>query len=86
MKRALLLNIIVRECAPILELLAGKNETLLIRRDALFVLNLGLDVVNGVRGLNLERDSLAGESLDEDLHASTETKDWVEGVKDEGVT
>ena len=85
MKRALLLDIIVRECAPVLELLAGKNEALLIGRNALLVLDLGLDVVNGVRGLNLERDSLAGESLDEDLHASTETKDWMEGDKDEGV-
>jgi hypothetical protein len=35
--------------------------------DAL-TLDLGLDIVNGVRGLNLEGDSLTREGLDEDLH------------------
>jgi hypothetical protein len=30
----------------------------LIRRDALLVLNLGFDVVNSVRRLNLQRDGL----------------------------
>ncbi len=31
-------------------------------------LNLGLDIVDGVRGLHLEGDGLAREGLDEDLH------------------
>ena len=44
-------------CAPILKLLAGKNETLLVRGDALFVLYFRLDVVDGIRRLNLEGDS-----------------------------
>ena len=35
----------------------------------LLVLDLGLDVVNGIRGLDLEGDGLAGEGLDKDLHA-----------------
>ena len=34
----------------------------------LLVLDLGLDIVDGVRGLNLEGDGLAREGLDEDLH------------------
>jgi hypothetical protein len=34
----------------------------------LHTLNLALHIVDGVRGLNLERDSLAGEGLYEDLH------------------
>ena len=32
------------------------------------VLDLGLDIVNGVGGLHLEGDGLAGEGLHEDLH------------------
>jgi hypothetical protein len=36
---ALLLNIVVRESASVLKLLAGENQTLLVRRDALLVLN-----------------------------------------------
>ena len=31
-------------------------------------LDLGLDVLNGVRGLDLKGDGLPGEGLDEDLH------------------
>ena len=33
MKGALFLNVVVRECASILELLAGEDEALLVRRD-----------------------------------------------------
>ena len=35
----------------------------------LFILNLRLDVVDSIRGLDLEGDGLAGKSLNEDLHA-----------------
>ena len=38
------------------------------RRLTLLVLDLGLDVVDGVGRLDVERDGLAGEGLDEDLH------------------
>ena len=38
----LLLDVVVRKGATVLELLAGKDETLLIGGNALFVLNLGL--------------------------------------------
>ena len=52
----------------IFELLAGKDESLLVGRDAFLVLDLGLDVVDGVRGLHLQSDGLASEGLHEDLH------------------
>ena len=42
-QRRLLLDVVVRQRAAVLELLAGKDETLLVRWDALLVLNLGLD-------------------------------------------
>jgi hypothetical protein len=74
----LLLNIVVRESAAILELLASEDQALLVRGDALLVLDLGLDIVNRVRGLDLEGDGLAREGLDEDLHTATQTKDEVE--------
>lgn len=31
-------------------------------------LDLGLDIVDGIGGLNLERDGFTREGLDEDLH------------------
>eukprot|EP00953_Heterococcus_sp_UTEX-ZZ885_P035472 18313-Heterococcus_DN1.PRE.3 len=43
---ALLLDVVVAQSAAILELLASEDETLLIRGDALLVLDLLLDVVN----------------------------------------
>ena len=41
----LLLDVVVREGAAVLELLAGKDEALLVGRDALLVLDLGLDLL-----------------------------------------
>ena len=50
----------------------------MIRRDPLLVLDLSLDVVNGVRRLHFQRDGLASERLHEDLHSATKAKDEVE--------
>ncbi len=58
--------------------LTGKDETLLVGRNAFLVLNLGLDVLNCVRGLHLERDRLSGEGLDEDLHPAAKTQNQME--------
>ena len=68
MKSGLLLDIVIRESAAVFELLSSENQTLLIRRNSFLILNLYLDVVNGVTGLDIERDGLARQSLDEDLH------------------
>jgi hypothetical protein len=68
MKGGLLLNVVIRESAAVLKLLAGENQALLVGGDTLLVLNLGLDVVDSVGRLNLEGDGLAGQGLDEDLH------------------
>ena len=63
MEGRLLLDVVIGESAAILKLLAGENQALLVRRDTLLVLDLALDVVDGVRGLDLKGDGLAGESL-----------------------
>ena len=69
MERRLLLNIVVGQRSSILELFAGEDQTLLIRGDALLVLDLRLDVVDGVAGLDIEGDGLTGEGLDKNLWA-----------------
>ena len=43
------------------------------------VLNLRLDVVDGVRRLDLKSDGLARQGLHEDLHTTTQTEDQVKG-------
>jgi len=75
----LLLDVVIREGPSILELLAGKDQTLLVRGDAFLVLDLGLHRLDGVRALHLEGDGLPREGLDEDLHSTTETEHQVEG-------
>ena len=67
-KGRLLLDVVVTQSATVFKLLTSEDQTLLVRRNALLVLNLGLHIVNRVRGLNLERDRLASQGLDEDLH------------------
>jgi len=60
----LLLDVVVGESAAILELLSCEDQTLLIRGNALLVLNLALDIVNGIRRLDLKGDGFSGEGLD----------------------
>lgn len=59
MQSTLLLDIVVTQGTSVLELFTGKDETLLIRGDALLILDFGFDVVDGVRWLNIERDGFA---------------------------
>ena len=77
-KGRLLLDIVVGKGATVLELFSGKDEALLVGRDTLLVLDLRLNIVDGVGGLDLESNGLAGEGLHEDLHATTEAEDQVE--------
>ena len=67
-QRGLFLDVVVRQGTVILKLLTRKNQALLIRRDALLVLNFLLDPLNRVRRIDVQRNGFARESLDEDLH------------------
>ena len=67
MESRLLLDVVVRKSASILKLLSGKDKTLLIRWDSLLVLDLGLDVVNSVRWLDIKSDGFTSQSFDENL-------------------
>ena len=42
-------------------------------------LNLSLDILNTVAGFNLQGDGFAGQGLHEDLHASSQPQDQMEG-------
>merc|ERR1719278_1381073 len=80
MKSGLLLDVVVRQCTPIFKLFTGKDQSLLIWGNAFLVLDLGLNILNGVGCLNLKGDGLASQGFDENLHASTETEDQVKGT------
>ena len=62
----------IRIVSPsILELLSCEDQSLLIWGNALLVLDLGLNVLDGVRGLHLQGDGLASQSLHENLHSES---------------
>ena len=62
-KGGFLLNIVIRKGSAVLKLLSSENQALLVGGDALLVLDLRLDIVDGIRGLDLEGDGLAGDYL-----------------------
>ena len=73
------MDVVIRQASSVFELFSGEDKSLLIWGNSFLVLNLGLDVLDRVGGLDLEGDGLAGQGLDEDLHASAQTKDEMEG-------
>lgn len=68
MEGRLLLNVVVGQSTAVLQLFTRKNQTLLVGRDALLVLDFRLDIFDGVGGLDLKGDGLAGEGFHENLH------------------
>ncbi|KAJ7946248.1 hypothetical protein O6P43_031208, partial [Quillaja saponaria] len=74
MKRGLFLYVVVSKGTAIFQLFPSKDQPLLVRGNAFLILDLGLNVVNSVGALNLQGDGLPGESLNKDLHPTTETE------------
>ena len=68
MKGRFLLDIVIRQSSAILQLLSGKDQSLLIRGNAFLVLDLLLDVVNGVRSFHFKGDGLASKGLNKNLN------------------
>merc|ERR1712240_76840 len=79
MEGRLLLDVVVGKRPSVLELLAGEDQPLLVWGNSFLVLNLSLDVLNAIASLDLQGDGLAREGLHEDLHASSQPEDKVEG-------
>ena len=67
-KCGLLLDVVVRKYTVILKLIAREGQPLLARRNSFLVLDLGLDIVDSIRCLDVQGNGLAGESFHEDLH------------------
>jgi hypothetical protein len=63
----LLLDVVISQSAAIFQLLASEDQSLLVRRNALLVLDLLLDIVNGVGRLDFQSNCLTSEGLNENL-------------------
>ena len=79
MEGRLLLDVVVAEGSAVFELLSGEDESLLVWWDSFLVLDLGLDVLDGVCWFDIKSDGLTSEGLDEDLHTTSESEDEMEG-------
>merc|ERR1712235_183985 len=79
MEGGLFLDVVVGQSPSVLQLFTGEDQPLLVRGDALLVLDLGLHVLDAIASLNLQGDGLAGQSLDEDLHTTSQSEDEMEG-------
>ena len=66
----LFLDVVVRESASVVQLLAAENEALLGGGDSLLGVELGLDRLDGVRRLDLEGCGIASQCSAEDLHVA----------------
>lgn len=67
MQSRLFLNVVIEQGAHS-QLFASKDQPLLVRGEARFVLDVDLHIFNGVIGLNLEGDGLTSQSLNKDLN------------------
>ena len=81
MERRLLLDVVVTQRAAVLELLAREDQPLLVRRDALLVLDFLFDVVYRVARFDVQRDGLARQRLDEDLRARARRRRGARGAR-----
>jgi len=77
-ERGLLLDIVIRERTAILQLLACKDKTLLVWWNTFLILDLGLDIVDRIRSLDVKGDGLARQGFHEDLHATAQAQYQVE--------
>merc|ERR1719433_346650 len=76
MESGLFLDVVIRESSTIFELLSSEDQSLLLWWNSFLVLNLRLDIRDGVIWLDVQGDRLSREGLDENLHGTaTKTKD-----------
>jgi len=67
-KSGFFLDVIVTQGTAIFQLFTSKDQTLLVWRNAFFVLDLGLHILNGVALFHFKGDCLSCECFDENLH------------------
>jgi hypothetical protein len=68
MQSSVVLDVIVGESAAVFKLLAAEDEALMLGMDALPIIDLVLDGVDGVGGLDFKSDCFSSQKLQENLH------------------
>jgi len=68
MQGAFLYDIVISKCPSVLELPSSKNQSLLIGRNALFILNFDFTIFNRFFLTHMQSDALARENPHKDYH------------------
>merc|ERR1719222_1502782 len=79
MKGRLLLDVVVGQGSTILQLLTSKDQSLLIWGNTFLILDLSLNILNAIAGFNLQGDGLTSQSLNKDLHTSSQSQHKMKG-------
>src|SRR6218665_3105374 len=66
-KSGFFLDVIVTQGTAIFQLFTSKDQTLLVWRNAFFVLDLGLHILNGVALFHFKGDGFSSQGLHKDL-------------------
>merc|ERR1711874_138533 len=74
MKSRFLLDVVVSQSSSVFQLLSGEDKSLLIGGDSLLVLDLGLNVLDRIGSLNVQGNGFSGQSLNEDLHTTSQSQ------------
>lgn len=61
------MDVVVQEFCIFLQF-AHRNQVLLVRRDALLILDFGFEILDGITGLSLKDDGLTCQGIHTDLH------------------
>ena len=73
------LNVVVGQGSAVFQLFTSEDQSLLIRGNTFFVLDFRFDIFNSVRRFNFQSDSLSSQSLDKNLHTTSQSKNQVKG-------
>ena len=65
------LDVVIRNNTAVLRLLGIEYQALLVRLDALFVLDIYLHVIKGTYGLDIQHDRFAGHCRHKDLRSDS---------------
>merc|ERR1712002_742073 len=70
MQCRLFLDVVVRKSTTVFQLLASKDQTLLVWWNTFLILDLGFDIVDSITGFDLKGDGFPCQCLHKDLHIS----------------
>merc|ERR1711994_1164013 len=74
MKSWLFLDIVIGKSTSIFQLFSSEDQSLLIRRNTFFILNLLLYILNSITGFDIKSDGFSSQRLDKDLHTRSTSK------------